>query len=411
MRRLRTALFLSSVLVLPLGCSSSTTPGKKDGGAGAGGASGSAGGTSGSAGGTSGSAGGTSGSAGGAGADGGAGTGGTTTDGGDAPIDGADGGLTVQETRGQYLVKSVLGCPGCHTPSLTGDAGTGPDNSKFLAGVTCFSKNTAGDCLNSANLTPSGLGNFSDAQVKAAFTAGIYPQTTDGGTQYLFAQMPYYQFSFLTSDDADAIVAYLRTIPAVATTPPADTGAFATRPTAAQWATVALSALPSPTTADGGTDAGTDGGADGGATGSASNGKYFAALLCSTCHTVNTTATAPLQLDATKAFEGGKTSTVTVTVPADGGTDGAADGGDGGATTMTASKQIESANLTPDVTGLEGWTIPQITTAITTAKDNMSRSICGMRAFSTLAAQDALDIATYLQAIPAVSNTISPTCY
>lgn len=409
MRRLKLALFLSSVLVLPMACSSSTTP-AKDGGAGSGGSkAGSGGSTAGSGGGTAGT--------GTAGSDGGAGSGTAGTDGstdGDAATDGPV--LTTQETRGQYLVKSVLGCSGCHTPQLAG--GAGPDNTKFLGGVACFSKGaTAADCLNSANLTndATGLKNLTDQQVKDAFTAGIYPLSGDGGTQYLFAQMPYYQFAFLTSADADAIVAYLRTVPAVPTptTTAPNGGTFATRPTAAQWATPSLASLPSQAAPDGGTDGGADAATDANADGAAasvSNGKYLAALLCSTCHTVNTSATAPLELDVTKAFEGGKTSTVTVTVAADGGTDAAADGGaDGGTTTI--SKSIESANLTPDPTGLAGWTAPQILTAIKTAKDNMGRSICGMRAVSGLIDEDATDIANYLQAIPPVANTIAPTCY
>ena len=419
MRRLKVALFLSSVLVLPMACSSSTTPAtNKDGGAGTGGSAGSTAGTGGSVAG----AGGTN----AAGTDGGTGAAGTTDGaaGGDAATDGPV--LTAQESRGQYLVKSVLGCPGCHTPQLAN--GGGPDNTKFLAGVACFSKGaTAADCLNSANLTndATGLKNLTDQQIKDAFTAGIYPLSPDAGTEYLFAQMPYYQFAFLTSADADAIVAFLRTVTAVPTptTTAPNGGTFATRPTAAQWATPSLAALPSPATPDAGaTDAATDAAATdaaatadgGGATASQSNGKYLAALLCSTCHTVNTAATAPLEIDVTKAFEGGKTATVTVTVPADGGTDAAADGGaDAGdaAATMTESKQIESANLTPDTTGLSTWTAAQIDTAVTTAKDNEGRAICGMRAFSGLTASDTMDIANYLQAIPAVANTIAPTCY
>jgi hypothetical protein len=129
----------------------------------------------------------------------------------------------------------------------------------------------------------------------------------------------------------------------------------------------------------------------------------MAGLLCVTCHTVNTAANSPKMLDAAKAFQGGVSTSVTV--PA---TDGGVDAGDGG--TMTES--IESANLTPDSTGLAGWTADQIATAITAAKDKMNRSICGMRANSTIGTtNDPKDIAAYLQAIPAVANTPTPTCY
>jgi len=45
----------------------------------------------------------------------------------DVPQDGGDGGvvLTGPALRGQYLVNSVLGCSGCHTPQKVG--GGGPD--------------------------------------------------------------------------------------------------------------------------------------------------------------------------------------------------------------------------------------------------------------------------------------------
>jgi hypothetical protein len=401
MRRFDLCLLVSGVLAFSAACGSNSPagPGKDAGTAGTGG------GTSGTGGGTSGTGGGTSGTGGGTGGTGGTGSsgmdGGAGHDGGgsdaDAAVDlptgdAADGGLTATELRGQYLANSVLGCAGCHTPQKVG--GGGADTTKAFSGVDCF----VTGCLSSANLTndATGIESLTDQQVIDAFTKGIFPAKLDGGgTQYLFANMPYYQFSNLTASDAAAIVAYLRALPAVAHTVTANSGTFATRPTAAQWTPITLADLPNPS-----------GGVDAGAT-SQMNGKYLGALICSTCHTVNTAAVAPapLQLDATKAFQGGKTSTVTVTVAADAGTDG----GDGGTTAV--SKSIESANLTPDVTGLVGWTAPQISTAITTAKDNMGRSICGMRALGGLTAQDATDVANYLKAIPAVSHAITMTCY
>ncbi|HVR00645.1 MAG TPA: c-type cytochrome [Polyangia bacterium] len=396
-----------------MACSSSTTPGPdggkagKDGGAGTGGG-GTAGGT--------------------AGADAAAGTAGTTDGPMDVPQDGGDGGLTGPALRGQYLVNNVLGCSGCHTPQKAG--GGGPDLTKFLSGVECFAKDTAGLCLNSANLTndATGLMKLSDQQIKDAFTMGVFPGAADAGTQYLFANMPYYQFANLSSDDASAIVAYLRTVTAVAHMAPANGGMFATRPTSAQWTPVTLAALPSPAAAatdggaDGGGDAGTDAaateaGTDGGTSASVSNGKYLAALVCSTCHTVNTSATAPFQLDATKAYQGGKEFTTTITVAADGGTDAGADGGtdagaDGGdAGPTTISKKIMSANLTPDMTGLKDWTPAQIVTAIKKATDEAGRTICSpMRSLPNITDQDALDIANYLKAIPPVTNAITETC-
>jgi cytochrome c2 len=421
MRRIELVLFVSGVLAFSA-CGSSGGGGK-DAGAGKGGhggggsggsTAGSGGSTAGSGGSTAGSGGSTAGSGGStAGMDGGAGTGAAgTTDAGDAPTDMAKSDatdatdapvLSAEATRGQYLV-GVLGCSGCHTPNKTGDAGTGPDTTRLFAGVDCFAKDTATNgCLSSANLTPdaTGIKNLTDAQVMNAFRHGIDPDSTDAGTIYLFANMPWYQFTNLSDTDAMDIVAYLRSLPAVPHAEVAPTGFFATPLTAPQWTPVLLANLPNAASADGGTDGG---GTDAGAS-SIDNGKYFASLLCVTCHTVNTGTATPLMLDAAKAFQGGKTANVTVTVPADGGVDG----GDAG--TTTASKSIESANLTPDVTGLAGWSTAQISNAIINATDNMSRSICGMRKNTAIKAQDALDIANYLQAIPAVANTPTPTCY
>ncbi|HEY2729651.1 MAG TPA: c-type cytochrome [Polyangia bacterium] len=396
-RQLRLSLLLSTALIVPMACSSSTTPGPDGGKAGKDGGAGTGGGT--------------------AGADAAAGTAGTTDAPVDVPQDAGDAGLTGPALRGSYLVNSVLGCSGCHTPQKVG--GGGPDTTKFLSGVECFAKDTGGGCLNSANLTndATGLKNVSDTDLKNAFTTGVYPPG-DAGTQYLFANMPYYQFANLSSDDATAIVAYLRTLTAVVHMAPANTGTFATRPTSAQWTPVTLAALPSPAAAstDGGADGGGDAGTDAGSA-SVSNGKYLAALVCSTCHTVNTSATAPLQLDATKAYQGGKEFTTTITIAADGGTDGGADagtdagadGGDAGPTTM--SKMIQSANLTPDMTGLKDWTPMQIVTAIKMAKDEAGRTICSpMRSLPSITDQDAMDIANYLKAIPPVTNAITETC-
>src|SRR5450631_901698 len=85
-------------------------------------------------------------------------------------------GLTGPAARGQYLVKNVLGCVGCHTPQIAG--GGGQDNSRFLAGTECFAKDSTGGCLNSANLTndSTGLKGMTDTQIKNALTKGIDPE-------------------------------------------------------------------------------------------------------------------------------------------------------------------------------------------------------------------------------------------
>ena len=118
------------------------------------------------------------------------------------------------------------------------------------------------------------------------------------------------------------------------------------------------------------------------------NGKYLATLACATCHTVNATGT-PTHIDATKAFQGGKIVNATVN---------------------GTSKMVQSANLTPDATGLMTWNVSQIAAAITTAKDKNGVALCGMRALTNMSTSDAIDIGTYLLGIPAVANTRTMTC-
>jgi hypothetical protein len=63
------------------------------------------------------------------------------------------------------------------------------------------------------NLTPdkeTGLGNWTDAQIIAAFQTGVRP---DG--RMLAPKMPWRAYAGLTKSDAAAIVAYLRSLPPV----------------------------------------------------------------------------------------------------------------------------------------------------------------------------------------------------
>ncbi|HEY5088343.1 MAG TPA: hypothetical protein VIK30_00155 [Polyangia bacterium] len=286
-------------------------------------------------------------------------------------------------------MNSVLGCAGCHTPqgggqlsgvdcfvktapSTTGAAGAG-GNGAAGAGGGNGGAGGAGvaPCLSSANLTndATGLKNLTDQQIKDAFTKGMDPDATG---KYLFATMPYYQFGTLTSADADAIVAYLRTVPAVSHTVQANTAPYDVQPSSPEWAAVDPTTLPAAGTATG-----------------AANGKYLATLACATCHTVTVSSANPLHIDATKAFQGGKLVNTTLNGTA---------------------KTVQTSNLTPDATGIMGWTTTQVATAITTAKDNTGATICGMRALGNMTTSDATDIGTYLLGIPAVANTITMTC-
>jgi mono/diheme cytochrome c family protein len=112
-------------------------------------------------------------------------------------------------TRGKYLV-TISGCSDCHTPgTFLGK----PDMSKFLGGSDVGFAIPGLGVFAGANLTPdkaTGLGNWTDDQIITAFTTGKRP---DG--RILAPIMPYKALASLTKADAKAIVAYLRSIPAV----------------------------------------------------------------------------------------------------------------------------------------------------------------------------------------------------
>jgi mono/diheme cytochrome c family protein len=103
--------------------------------------------------------------------------------------------------RGDYLVNSILNCGGCHTPR--GPAGA----DKPFAGGNVFE--TPGFKVFTSNLTPdkeTGLGNWTAEQIKNAIMKGVRPDGT------ALAVMPTGYYTVLTPRDADAIVAYLRSL-------------------------------------------------------------------------------------------------------------------------------------------------------------------------------------------------------
>jgi mono/diheme cytochrome c family protein len=113
-----------------------------------------------------------------------------------------------QVARGKYLV-TIMSCTDCHTPGYFLGK---PDNARFLAGSEVGFAIPPG-VFHGPNLTPdkeTGLGNWTDAQIIAAIKTGKRP---DG--RELVPVMPYPAFASLSDADAKAIVAFLRSIPAV----------------------------------------------------------------------------------------------------------------------------------------------------------------------------------------------------
>jgi mono/diheme cytochrome c family protein len=115
----------------------------------------------------------------------------------------------TQVERGKYLV-TITGCNDCHTPgALLGK----PDFSRTLGGSDVGFGIPGVGVFVGQNLTPdkeTGLGGWTTDQIIAAITKGERP---DG--RKLFPVMPWPALANLTADDAQAIVAYLKSLPPV----------------------------------------------------------------------------------------------------------------------------------------------------------------------------------------------------
>jgi mono/diheme cytochrome c family protein len=115
----------------------------------------------------------------------------------------------AQIARGRYLV-TLSGCSDCHTPgALLGS----PDMKRYLGGSDVGFAIPGAGVFVGENLTPdkaTGLGAWTDAQIIAAFRTGKTPEGRE-----LSPVMPYPALSHLSDADAEAIVAFLKSLPPV----------------------------------------------------------------------------------------------------------------------------------------------------------------------------------------------------
>jgi mono/diheme cytochrome c family protein len=311
--------------------------------------------------------------------------GGATADAG-----GDGGGGQTPEERGGYIMNVLAACTFCHTPLLPNGM---RDNDKLLSGVDCFvdfdsptflDNGNGTGCLSTRNLTPhaTGLKNATDQQIKDAFRNGI---RTDG--KKLAPVMPYWIFHNMTDEDADAIVAYLRSIP------PVDHQVKANEPgPAVDYNDGVIPPLPFiqpeeiPIPRGGANNQ------------SAMRGRYLSSMagLCIDCHTptVNPANPFELQLDMTMAYGGGKVFPAAALGLID---------------PSAYPVFIATRNLTPDATGLMGWSKDQIKNSIAIGKDRDGNGVCAathggaISPYAALEPQDLDDIVEYVANLPAVA--------
>ena len=121
--------------------------------------------------------------------------------------------------RGNYLVNTILACGNCHTPR---DASGKTTAEKALSGGLAFT--TPVFIATAPNITPdveTGIGSWSDAEIKRALVEGIRPDHGRLAGVPLAAIMPANFYKALLPDDLDAIVAYLHTVKPVRSEVPA----------------------------------------------------------------------------------------------------------------------------------------------------------------------------------------------
>ena|ERR1017187_2995287 len=118
--------------------------------------------------------------------------------------------------RGKYLANAICGCVDCHSPRYFEYFGLPYKTDSIGRGGLQFTHELGfPGTFYSMNITPTGIGKWTDAQFYHAVTTGVTPEGL-----VLFPVMPYPHFSRADPEDIKAILAYVRTFkPSDATYP------------------------------------------------------------------------------------------------------------------------------------------------------------------------------------------------
>ncbi len=111
---------------------------------------------------------------------------------------------------GRYIATALAHCFECHTTPGPNGA---PDMANHMGAGGFEIELAPGMVARTPNITPdpeTGIGKWSDDDIKKAMTEGITPT---GG--HVSPPMPFQWFKNMTPDDLDAVVAYIRSIPPI----------------------------------------------------------------------------------------------------------------------------------------------------------------------------------------------------
>ncbi len=223
--------------------------------------------------------------------------------------------------RGRYLVVNVLQCIDCHSERDWTRYG-GPPMEPVGAGRACMTRQTPTAGVNVGaeffpgtlcirNITPdpeTGIGAWSDGEIIRAVREGV---SRDGSA--LFPIMPFHILKALSDADVQAVVAYLRTLPAVVSLRPRKEIDFPLNLLFRLWPEPLRGPVTAPDPADG-----------------IAYGAYLARVArCEFCHS-------PREAQAREAIAGKQFS--------------------GGVEFFLGGRKLVSMNLRPHASGLGNWT-------------------------------------------------------
>lgn len=118
--------------------------------------------------------------------------------------------------RGKYLAYNVMMCADCHSErDFSIFSGPPTPGTEFAGGDVFDHAVGAPGRFTSSNITPFGIGEWSDGELFRLITTGV---KRDGNP--IFPVMPYHKFGQLDREDIEAVIAYLRTLEPVETNHP-----------------------------------------------------------------------------------------------------------------------------------------------------------------------------------------------
>ena len=257
--------------------------------------------------------------------------------------------------RGAYLVNTVGACGNCHTLRA---ADATPTPGMFLAGGNRF--DIPPGVARAKNITPdrdTGLGSWTDQQIIVAMREG---KTKEGNI--LGPPMPVEYYNKMSNDDAQAIVAYLRTLPPIRNEVPES------RYKIPLHAEPPAKGLPAPSK-----------------TNKVAYGEYLATMAhCVECHT----PTAGPKRDYQNQFAAG------------------------GFTFNIVGRTSVSRNITSDLeTGIGAWTDEEVKHAITKGFDRKGKKLVPPMPydyFKDLTPGDLDAIVAYIRTFPPIKKLIEP---